>query len=133
MFQTKERLSFYNCDPAGIIFFADLFKIAHTAYEKFLLKISPERNFFFDEEMVLPIIHTEADYYKPLKAFDEVDVNISVGELRENSFELSYKFMINDEAYAEAKTVHVCVDKKSFKKTNLPEELLVGLRKYLSE
>lgn len=87
MFHTKERLSFYDCDPAGIIFYASLLKIAHTAYEKFLTQIIPNRNFFFDEELVLPIVHCEADYYKPLKAFDEIDVSVLVREVKDNSFE----------------------------------------------
>jgi len=123
MFLTKERLNFYDCDPAGIIFFASLLKIAHTAYEKFFAEISPMRNFFFDDEIVLPIIHCEADYYKPLKAFAEIDVSVIVKEVRDNSFELNYKFEIDNKLYAEAKTVHVCVDKKIFEKTNLPNQL----------
>lgn len=123
MFLTKERLNFYDCDPAGIIFYASLFKIAHTAFEKFLAYISPDRNFFFDDELVLPIIHCEADYFKPLKAFDEIDVSVIVREVRDNSFELNYKFEIDSKLYAEAKTIHVCVDKTKFEKTNLPNQL----------
>lgn len=129
MFQTKERLSFYDCDPAGIIFFASLLKIAHTAYEKFLGEISPVRNFFFDKELVLPIIHCEADYYKPLRAFDEINVSVIVKEVRDNSFELNYKFEIDSKLYAEAKTVHVCVDKNKFEKTSLPVQLKENLQK----
>lgn len=130
MFQTKERLSFYDCDPAGIIFYASLLKIAHTAYEKLLAEVSPDRDFFFDKELVLPIIHCEADYLKPLKAFDEIDVNIAIKELRENSFELNYDFNVNGNMYAKAKTVHVCVNKLTFEKTSLPVELRDGLSKY---
>ena len=133
MFQTKERLNFYDCDPAGIIFYANLLRIAHTSYEKFLADISSNRNLFFDKELVLPIIHCEADYYKPLKAFDEIDVFVLVKEARENSFELNYKFEIDNELFAEAKTVHVCVDKNTFKKTNLPADLKDELRKHLIE
>lgn len=131
MFHTKERLSFYDCDPAGIIFYASLLKIAHTAYEKFLTQIIPNRNFFFDEELVLPIVHCEADYYKPLKAFDEIDVSVLVREVKDNSFELNYKFEIDKKLYAEAKTVHVCVDKKKFEKTNLPNQLKSKLNEKL--
>lgn len=123
MFLTKERLSFYDCDPAGIIFFASLLKIAHSAYEKFLEQISPGRNFFFDGELVLPITHCEANYYKPLKAFDEIDVTVDVKEVRENSFELGYSFKVGEIICADAKTIHVCVDKKSFEKRQLPSEL----------
>ena len=133
MFQTKERLNFYDCDPAGIIFYASLFKIAHTAYEKFLIKIFPQRNFFFDNEIVLPIVHCEANYFKPLKAFDEIDVNVIVNYVKESLFELDYKFMVDGELYAEAKTVHVCVDKALFKKTNLPGDLIERLTKHLDE
>lgn len=127
MFQTKERLSFYDCDPAGIIFFASLLKIAHSAYEKFLADISPNRNFFFDNELVLPIIHCEADYQKPLKAFDEMVISIVAADVRDNSFELNYEFKVDGDLYAEAKTVHVCVDKTKFEKTSLPDQLKVKL------
>lgn len=133
MFQTKERLNFYDCDPAGIIFFASLLKIAHTVYEKFLAQISPNRNFFFDDELVLPIIHCEADYHKPLKAFDEVDVTVTVKQVGDSSFELNYKFEIASNLYAEAKTVHVCVDKKKFEKTNLPNQLKSKLKENLMQ
>lgn len=133
MFQTKERLSFYDCDPAGIIFFASLLKIAHTTYEKFLAHISPNRNFFFDKELVLPIIHCEADYYKPLKAFDEIDVSVVVKEARDNSFELNYKFEIDSKLYAEAETIHVCVEKNKFVKTSLPIQLKEKLNEYLQK
>lgn len=130
MFQAKERLSFYDCDPAGIIFFASLLKIAHTVYEKFLAEISPARNFFFDKDYVLPIIHCEADYLKPLKAFDEIDVSIVVKEVREKSFELSYNFFVKNELYATANTIHVCVNKNDFTKTSLPEEFVNALKNH---
>lgn len=133
MFQTKERLSFYDCDPAGIIFFASLLKIAHTTYEKFLAHISPSRNFFFDKELVLPIIHCEADYHKPLKAFDEIDVSVVVKDVRDNSFELNYKFEIDSKLYAEARTIHVCVEKKKFEKTSLPIQLKEKLNENLQK
>ncbi|MDZ7766307.1 MAG: thioesterase family protein [Melioribacteraceae bacterium] len=133
MFQTKERLSFYDCDPAGIIFFASLLKIAHTTYEKFLAHISPNRNFFFDKELVLPIIHCEADYHKPLKAFDEIDVSVVVKDVRDNSFELNYKFEIDSKLYAEAKTIHVCVEKNKFEKTSLPIQLKEKLNENLQK
>lgn len=131
MFHTKERLNFYDCDPAGIIFFASLLKLAHTSYEKFLAEISPNRNYFFDNELVLPIIHCEADYHKPLKAFDEIDITITVQKLKQSSFELYYTFEVNQILFAEAKTAHVCVDKKKFSKTNLPGDLMNGLSVHL--
>lgn len=128
LFQAKMRINFYDCDPAGIMFFANIFKFAHTAYELFLNNISPERNFFFDDELVLPIIHSEADYKKPLKAFQEIDCRVEVNELRNSSFELHYTFLVDGKIYATASTVHVCVAKETFEKCNLPGSLKDALR-----
>ena len=130
MFRKKLRLSFYDCDPAGIIFYASIFKLAHSVYEQFLSEIVPERNFFFDKEYVLPIIHSEADYLKPLRPFDEVEIKLKVIDLRDSSFELNYIFFIDNVSYAEVKTIHVCVNKESFNKEKLPEALTKGLGRH---
>lgn len=134
MFNANIRVYFFDADPAGIIFFASLFKYAHSAYENFLSSLNLERDFFFDDEVVLPIVHAEADYLKPLKVGDELKVDVWVSKLMKSSFELSYKFHDVDlDIAAMAKTVHVCVSKKDFKKTELPSELYYKLLKHLLE
>lgn len=119
----KDKINFYDCDPAGILFFANIYKIAHKAYESFLLDISPERDFFSDGNILLPIIHSEADYIKPLTPGNKIEIEVSVSILRQSSFELTYNVLLDDDLCAKVKTVHVAVDKKSFSKTNLPGNL----------
>lgn len=133
IFEYALRIDFSDCDPAGIIFFANLQRKAHTAYELFMKDISPERDFFADREFVLPIINAESKFYLPLKAGDEISVLLSVSILKDSSFELHYKFKKGGKLTAEVKTVHVCVDKKSFVKTGLPENLRDALKLFLSE
>ena len=124
MYRTKVRISFHDTDPGGILFFANLLKHAHNVYEEFLESLELKRNFFFDEEYILPIVHTEADFMRPVRAGDTLNVGLKVINLKENSFELSYRFFGPDEELkAEAKTVHVAVNKRSFTKTSLPDEL----------
>lgn len=134
MFNSFTKVYFYDADPAGIIFYASIFKYAHTAYEDFMRSLKLSRDFFFDEEVVLPIVHAEADYLKPLKVGDELKIDVWVSRLMKSSFELSYKFhdTLLDTA-ATTKTVHVCVSKKDFKKTELPKELFVKLLEHLVE
>jgi 1,4-dihydroxy-2-naphthoyl-CoA hydrolase len=124
MFKSEVKVYFYDADPAGIIFYASLFKFAHSAYEELMKNFGLEKNYFFDDEIVLPIIHAEADYISPVKVGDKLIVSVDVSQLRESSFELSYKFT-NDggKLKASAKTVHVCVNKEGFKKVSLPEKL----------
>lgn len=88
-------------------------------------------NFFDSIDFVLPIIHTEADYKKPLKPGDKIICEIGVGSLRDSSFELNYTFRIGNELHAEVKTVHVCTSKKDFSKTTLPDFLRTALSAHL--
>ncbi len=132
MFRFPYKVNFYDADAAGILFFANVYKIAHTAYENFLEQISPERNFFDDEEILIPIIHSEADYHRPILPGEEIEVVLSVAHLRESTFGLHYDFL--DKAgnlKVKVETVHIAVSKKDFKKTSLPEDLRTNLEKHL--
>lgn len=133
MFTTKVKVYFYDADPAGIIFYANLFKYIHSAYEDFMRSLNTERNYFFDKDYILPIIHAEADYVKPIKVADEIRIDVVVSSLRDSSFELSYKFYVfDDQIAATAKTVHVCVLKGEFKKSALPKEFYDKLNSNLA-
>ena len=124
MYSIQSRINFYDCDPAGILFYANIFKKAHKAYEEFLESLDLEIDFFDDDKYVLPIIHAEADYKNPLIAGGLITIEVLVTSLRESSFELTYFFVDeNHSIKATAKTVHVSVDKSEFKKISLEKEL----------
>ena len=125
MFKEKIKISFYDCDPAGILFYANLFKFAHKAYEALISSFDLPINYFENNEYVVPIIHAEGDYYIPMKPGVEINVSVEVTQIRKSSFELSYKFINNNsKVCAEVKTVHVFVDKKSFEKISIPVQVL---------
>lgn len=120
MFEYNTKVSFYNCDPAGIIFFGEVFKFAHSAYELFLNTIVPEINYFNHPELVLPIIKTSAQYLNPLKFGDEIKITVSVTRLLEKSFELTYNiYNKNNDLCVIVETVHLCVSKNTFTKVPL--------------
>lgn len=131
MFEIKKRIDFFDCDPAGVLFFGNVFHLAHHAYELFLEKLQPNTNFFKHEKLLLPIIHSEADYSNPLYSGDEAIIHIVVSKLKTSSFELSYKISRDKMECCKVKTVHVCVDKSNWEKSPLPEELKSKLEKYL--
>jgi YbgC/YbaW family acyl-CoA thioester hydrolase len=134
MFNANIKVYFFDADPAGIIFYASLFKFSHSTYEEFMRSLKLNRDFFFDSEMVLPIVHAEADYLKPIKVGDDLKVDVWISRLMKSSFELSYKFHQSDyDVAATVKTVHVCVSKESFKKVELPADLFSRLSQHLIE
>jgi acyl-CoA thioester hydrolase/1,4-dihydroxy-2-naphthoyl-CoA hydrolase len=128
MFCTNIRVNFFDCDPAGILFFANLFKFAHTGYEKMMEEFNLEIDFFDNENFVLPIINSDAKFIKPIKTGDNLELKIIVSQLKNSSFELKYSFNQNNTLSAEVKTVHVCVSRNEFKKIELPAGLKSALQ-----
>ncbi len=124
MYSIETRINFYDCDPAGILFYANIFKKAHQAYEQFLEFLELEVDFFDNDKIVLPIIQAEADYKNILVAGDVINIEVLVSSLRDSSFELTYFFVDeNRNINATVKTVHVSVNKENFEKILLNSEL----------
>lgn len=114
----------HDSDAAGVVFFANLFRIAHDVYEQFLKQMGyrfSER--FAAGDFIIPIAHAEADYLHPLRVGDTVEIAASVTEIGERSFALQFRFTAEDgRLLARVKTVHVAVDGRTFRPTPFPEE-----------
>ena len=128
MFKTEYKIAFNETDPGGILFFAEFLKIAHITYERFFENLKMERNYFLDDEYVLPIVHTEADYLSPVKFGDTLNCSVIVGEIGNSSFSLNYTLENQGKTAAKVSTTHVTIKKNNFKKTDIPEELLKKLK-----
>lgn len=132
-FTIKRRINFYDCDPAGIIFYSRVFEFAHSAYESLIQSIAKQEDYWNNDEFVVPIISTTANYIKPMKYEDEIMINVRVSELRASSFELSYNLENETgELLCSIKTVHVFVNKKSWVKIDIPQYITTELEKYLA-
>jgi YbgC/YbaW family acyl-CoA thioester hydrolase len=131
MFTIKRRINFYDCDPAGILFYAKLFEISHSIYEEMISSFKLKENYWSNESFVVPIIKTDGAYFKPLKAGDIVSINLSVTLLKGSSFELTYEWIDKTgELAAKARTVHVFVDKKKWKKIPISGDIVKGLESH---
>ena len=131
MFTIKRRINFYDCDPAGILFYAKLFEISHSVYEEMINSFKLRENYWSNDSFVVPIIKTDGAYFKPLKAGENISINLSVTLLKGSSFELSYEWINKaSELVAKARTVHVFVDKKRWKKIPIHEDIVKGLESH---
>jgi YbgC/YbaW family acyl-CoA thioester hydrolase len=132
MFSIKKRITFYDCDPAGIFFFARVYELSHSAYEEMIESFNLKEDYWTNENFIVPIIKSEASYHKPIKYSELVTVEISVSNLRQSSFELLYEIKNNEgEICTKVKTVHVFVDKETWKKTEIVEDIRNGFAKHL--
>lgn len=132
MYKFKKTINFYDCDPAGILFFARVFEICHSAYEALISSFEMKGEYWNNENFAVPIIHTEGEYLLPLTPGDIITVEVSVSQLKESSFELHYICRnADDKVTNEVKTVHIFVDKSKWKKMPIDPEVKQNLSKHL--
>ncbi|MEI7812300.1 MAG: acyl-CoA thioesterase [Ignavibacteria bacterium] len=129
MFTTVLRVNFYDADPAGVLFFGNIFRLAHSAFEEMLENSGIGKEYFFNEKYAVPLIHTEADYRKPILPNTKVTAEVEVVAIKETSFEMKYTFRNEaGEFCTTVKAVHVFIDLPAWKKTGIPDRL----REFLS-
>jgi 1,4-dihydroxy-2-naphthoyl-CoA hydrolase len=131
MFSIKKKINFYDCDPAGILFFARIYELCHSCYEAMIESFNLENNYWSNDDYIVPIIHSEAKYRNPFAYGQTANIELKVTSLKNSSFELRYECK-NERGNlcTEVKTVHVSVDKNTWKKKPLTEEIKNGLLKH---
>ena len=135
MFTYKTQIRLHDTDAAGIIFFANQFKIVHDAYEHLLEKFG----FSFPQMLkggkyFLPIVHAQSDYKAPLHAGDKITVIITVGHIGKTSFSFEYKIHnVKNILVGTAKTVHVTINPKTKTKIVLPLKIRNALEIFSKE
>ncbi len=131
MFTSKRKINFYDCDPAGILFYAKIYELCHSVYEEMIQSFNLKENYWANDDYVVPIIHSEATYHKPLVYNSFATIELSVESISSSAFKLSYTCKNeNGDLCVKVKTTHVFVDKKSWKKKSIKEDVRAGLMQY---
>lgn len=119
----------HDVDAAGILFFAHLFRHAHDAYECFMDARGLALHRLLEAGAhLMPLVHAEADYLRPLRQGDRVRVLVETARLGGTSFTVAYTFLgPQGTEVARARTVHALVDRQSFQPVPLPESLRTAL------
>jgi YbgC/YbaW family acyl-CoA thioester hydrolase len=133
MFIHKIKINFFDCDPAGILFYARVFQICHSAYEAMIQTFALKEDYWNNSDYVVPITSSEARYHKPIKYGETITIELTVEQLKTSSFELGYICKNGSgEVCVKVKTIHVFVDKQSWKKREITIEVKTGLEKVIN-
>jgi 1,4-dihydroxy-2-naphthoyl-CoA hydrolase len=124
MYQYQTTIRLHQTDAAGVVFFSNLFVIAHDAYESFLESCLPLNAILSDGEYIIPIVHAEADYFLPLALSEKITVEFSLEETGASSFSLGYAIKNSKtKTAARLKTVHAVRLKDDRKTIPVPAAL----------
>lgn len=131
-YSVAQRVSFFDGDPAGISFFANVYRWHHQAYEAFVTQyLGFEYHFWFQNtEFGIPLRRSEAEYYTPIFPGSSIEIHIRVSKLGTTSFTLESEIhSIHDSGAsretlcAKVLTQHVFIDLKSKAKMEIPSPI----------
>lgn len=108
---------FQDTDAAGVVYFANIFKICHEAYEESLDTSGINiKDFFLNPKIAYPIVHANVDFFKPLFCGDKLEVRLIAQKIANEKFEIIYEIFRDDLIVSKALTRHVCIEVVSRKK-----------------
>lgn len=131
-FQKEIQIRFREADPAGILFFGNIFSLAHDCFEDFI----QAAGFTWDEwfkttDYLVPLRHTDCNYLKPFNPGQKYTVTASVSRIGETSFQMRYVFSQNSTEHALVLMTHAFLSAKSKQKISVPELVRNRLKVYL--
>ena len=123
--------SLHDIDAAGVMFFAHYFRHAHDVYEAFMASIDQGLPESIRQHRLLPLVHSEADFLRPVRHGDRLQVSLQLERIGNSSFTVSYRFInAQKEEVARLKSTHVLLDPERHSPMNLPEALRLRLTEY---
>lgn len=128
------QLRFRHADPAGILFFGNVYKIAHDTYEDFIQDLGFEWSEWFDNsDWAVPVRHSSAEHLLPLVPSKTYNVEVWVERLGKSSVTIKYAFVDDEHVYCEVRLVHTFYSKTLRTKMSIPSEVYERLETYRQE
>jgi YbgC/YbaW family acyl-CoA thioester hydrolase len=124
-FAETRLVRFQDVDAAGIIFYPRVLEYMSDVYIAMLLRSGWDLPKELGQNAVgTPLVHAEADYLSPLRFGDTVNVEIVALRLGTSSFTVGYRVRTAAGVVAAVgQTVHVCLDRATFKPQPIPDGL----------
>lgn len=123
-FSYLRKIHFADTDSAGVVYFANLLSICHEAYEEILDNFGIKLNdFFVNQDLAIPIIHANIDFYHPLFCGDLIKIKSTLNAISDKVFEISYLVEKENILIAKALTRHICIDPQTRKTKTIPPYL----------
>lgn len=137
-FTSACKIRFSNTDAAGITFFANVFTMAHDAYEDFVASLGfswPE--WFDNKNWGVPIRQSSCEYFRPLLPGKDCQIEVTIEKIGETSLGLHYRFLIDEILCCEVRLTHAFVELKPVSgklgKTPIPSKVRQRLEAYRAQ
>lgn len=119
----ERTVHFADTDAAGVVYFANLLRFCHEAYEEALAQLGVDlRQFFSNAGLMVPITEAQVRFLQPLYCGDRLRVTIDPQRLDSSRFQLTYTlYNATGDRVAIAHTQHICLQERQ--RVPIPEPL----------
>jgi len=113
---------FSQLDPAGILFFGEVFPLCAGVYEDFVQSLGIGWDEWFNHpETASPVKHAEAEYFKPLRGGQVYEVAVEVLSLRTSAFEVEFTLTQGVTRHCRVRIIHMFISKATGTKIPIPD------------
>ncbi|MGE3173364.1 MAG: acyl-CoA thioesterase [Planctomycetota bacterium] len=125
IFSQRLRYRFGDIDDAGIAYYPKLLHYFHCAFEDWWSDAlgRPYPALLHDDELGLPAVHLDVDFYQPIRYGDEPIVHLGVLRIGSASVEFGFWMTRGDDPapLCRARITTVAVDMATMQKQRLPD------------
>ncbi|MEX2454745.1 MAG: thioesterase family protein [Rhodospirillaceae bacterium] len=132
-FTVRRDIRFSDSDPAGIVFYAEFFRMFNDLFEDWLVKrlgIDFARQFQHEQRM-FPLVHVEVDFKEARRMGQSMDLTLILNRLGRSS--IAYEIVAHDGdlEILRGSFVTVVASKASMSTIEIPPDIRGPMEEYL--
>lgn len=113
-----------DTDATGVLYFANQLQIGLEAFEEFMRQAGFSLTTMVrDKTFLLPVVHAEGDFFKPLTIGEKVDVSLTFTRIGTSSFTHTSELKKDGELMGTASIVHVVYSPEKNASEPIPDNL----------
>jgi 1,4-dihydroxy-2-naphthoyl-CoA hydrolase len=129
-YAVARAVRFQDVDAAGIVFFARLFEYFHDTLVAWMDGAGMRlHDALKTGAWGAPLRHAEADFLRPLRFGDEIEVVVAAARLTGSELWAGFRIDRADEVCAVGTLVHVFLDMATFQRIPPPPEMTAAIAK----
>lgn len=133
-FTVSREIRFSDSDPAGIVFYAEFFRMFNDLFEDWLVKRLgiDFADQFQNEQRMFPLVHVEVDFKEARRMGQKMDLSLILTKLGRSS--ICYDIMGHDDGLEILRGSFVtCIaSKKSMRTIKIPAEFRLAMEEYMA-
>jgi 4-hydroxybenzoyl-CoA thioesterase len=133
-FTVTREIRFSDSDPAGIVFYAEFFRMFNDLFEDWLVK-RLEIDFahqFEVEQRMFPLVHVDVDFREARRMGQRMEMSLILNKLGRSS--INYEIICHDDGLEilQARFVTCVASKKTMATIEIPADIRARMEEYMS-